>query len=34
VLYAGRLTMTDFPATGREAIGQLMAGIDPTAGPR
>jgi simple sugar transport system ATP-binding protein len=30
VLYAGRLTMTDFPATGREEIGRLMAGI---AGP-
>ncbi|MDB5320310.1 MAG: sugar transporter ATPase [Phycisphaerales bacterium] len=28
VLYAGRLTMTNFPATGREAIGRLMAGID------
>jgi simple sugar transport system ATP-binding protein len=30
VLYAGRLTMTDFPTTGREEIGRLMAGI---AGP-
>jgi general nucleoside transport system ATP-binding protein len=27
VLYAGRLTMTHFPTTGREAIGRLMAGI-------
>jgi len=28
VLYSGRLTMTDFPKTGRDEIGQLMAGID------
>ncbi|MDB5876142.1 MAG: transporter related [Ramlibacter sp.] len=34
VLYAGRLTMTNFPATGREAIGRLMAGIDLPAEPR
>jgi simple sugar transport system ATP-binding protein len=27
VLYAGRLTMTGFPATGREEIGRLMAGL-------
>ena len=25
VLYSGRLTMTDFPSTGREEIGRLMA---------
>jgi ABC-type uncharacterized transport system ATPase subunit len=31
VLYAGRLTMTAFPTTGREEIGRLMAGIDPSA---
>ncbi len=30
VLYAGGLTMTNFPTTGREEIGRLMAGI---AGP-
>jgi simple sugar transport system ATP-binding protein len=27
VLYGGRLTMTDFPNTGREEIGRLMAGL-------
>jgi simple sugar transport system ATP-binding protein len=27
VLYAGRLTMTDFPRTGRDEIGRLMAGV-------
>jgi simple sugar transport system ATP-binding protein len=27
VLYGGQLTMTEFPKTGREEIGQLMAGI-------
>jgi simple sugar transport system ATP-binding protein len=27
VLYAGRLTMTDFPRTGRDEIGRLMAGL-------
>ena len=27
VLFAGRLTMTEFPRTGREEIGRLMAGV-------
>jgi ABC-type uncharacterized transport system ATPase subunit len=27
VLFGGRLTMTDFPNTGREVIGRLMAGL-------
>jgi simple sugar transport system ATP-binding protein len=27
VLYAGRLTMTNFPRTGRDEIGRLMAGL-------
>jgi simple sugar transport system ATP-binding protein len=27
VLYAGRLTMTDFPRAGRDEIGRLMAGL-------
>jgi ABC-type uncharacterized transport system ATPase subunit len=33
VLYAGRLTMTDFPTTGRDETGRLMAGIDSPAVP-
>jgi simple sugar transport system ATP-binding protein len=31
VLYAGRLTMTEFPKSGREEIGQLMAGVGSAA---
>jgi simple sugar transport system ATP-binding protein len=31
VLYAGRLTLTDFPKTGRDEIGRLMAGLAPRA---
>jgi ABC-type uncharacterized transport system ATPase subunit len=27
VLYAGRLTMTEFPRVGRDEIGRLMAGV-------
>jgi simple sugar transport system ATP-binding protein len=27
VLFGGRLTMTEFPVTGREEIGRLMAGV-------
>jgi simple sugar transport system ATP-binding protein len=34
VLYAGRLTMTAFPTTGRDEIGRLMAGIASPAEPR